>query len=135
MKIRNLLITLLLFSGIIIGLSTFMGDLANKYSTNIEDLSNLSSVQKIQQESKNLEESLRSTQITGTFLDIPITILSGVYSIFKLMMVSFIEIWNGFLNSISTYLFLPKWFVGILISLVVIFLLFEIISAILKYNV
>jgi hypothetical protein len=135
MQVRDLLITLLLFSGIIIGLSTFMGDLANKYSSNIEDLSKLSSVQKIQQESKNLEEALRSTQITGTFLDIPITILSGVYSIFKLMMVSFIEIWGGFLNSIATYLFLPNWFVGILISLIVIFLLFEIISAILKYRV
>jgi hypothetical protein len=135
MQVRDLLITVLLFSGIIIGLSAFMGDLANKYSSNIEDLSKLSSVQKIQQESKNLEEALRSTQITGTFLDIPITILSGVYSIFKLMMVSFIEIWSGFLNSIASYLFLPSWFVGILISLIVIFLLFEIISAILKYRV
>jgi hypothetical protein len=135
MQVRDLLITVLFFSGIIIGLSAFMGDLANKYSSNIEDLSKLSSVQKIQQESKNLEEALRSTQITGTFLDIPITILSGVYSIFKLMMVSFIEIWSGFLNSIASYLFLPSWFVGILISLIVIFLLFEIISAILKYRV
>jgi len=112
MEIRNMLITLLLFSGIIIGLSTFMGDLAKNYSSNIEDLSKLSSVQRIQEESKNLEESLRTTQISGTFLDIPIIIMSG----FKLIMVSFIEIWSGFINSIASYLFLPSWFIAIAIS-------------------
>jgi hypothetical protein len=135
MQIRDLLITILLFSGVVVGISVFMGDLTKKYSSNIEDLSNMSSVQTIQEETKHLEEALRNTQITGTFLDIPITILSGVYSIFKLMMVSFIEIWNDFINSIARYLFLPSWFIGILISLIIIFLIFEIISAVLKYKV
>jgi hypothetical protein len=134
-QIRDLLITLLLFSGIIIGISTFMSDLAKKYSTNIEDLSQLSSIQKIEEETANLEQTLRNTQITGTFLDIPITILSGVYSIFKLMLVSFVEIWTGFLNSIAIYLFLPKWFISIVVGLVVIFIMFEIISAVMKYRV
>lgn len=134
-QIRDLLITLLLFSGIIIGVSTFMSDLARKYSANIEDLSQLSSIQKIEQETVSLEQALRNTQITGTFLDIPITILSGVYSIFKLMLVSFVEIWTGFLNSIASYLFLPKWFISIVMGLVVIFIMFEIISAVMKYRV
>jgi len=66
-QIRDLLITLLLFSGIIIGLSTFMSDLAKKYYTNVEDLSQLSSVQRIENETANLEQALRNTQITGTF--------------------------------------------------------------------
>jgi len=135
MLLRNLLITLLLFSGIIVGLSTFMGDLSKKYSSEIQDLSELTYVQRIEEETKNLEESLRTTQITGTFLDVPLTVLSGVYSIFKLIMVSFVEIWSGFVDSIASYLFLPKWFISIVIGLVVIFIIFEIISAIMKYRV
>lgn len=134
-ELRNILITLLLFSGIIIGLSTFMGDLASKYSSNIEDLSKLSSIQRIQTETENLEQSLRSTQITGTFLDIPITVLSGVYQVFKLILVSFVEIWSGFINSIATYLFLPKWFISIVIGVVIVIIIFEIISVISKYKV
>jgi len=135
MQLRDLLLTLLLFSGIIIGLTTFMGDLANKYSNNIQDLSELSSVQKIQEEAKKLEESLRSAQITGTFLDIPLTVLSGAYQLFKLIITSFTQIWSGFINNIASYLFLPTWFIAIIIASVVIFILFEIISAIMKYKV
>lgn len=134
-ELRNLLITLLLFSGIIIGLSTFMGDLANKYNSNIENLAGLSSIQKIQGETQQLEQTLRSSQITGTFLDVPITILSGVYQVFKLILVSFVEIWSGFMNSIASYLFLPSWFISIVIAIITIIIIFEIISVISKYKV
>lgn len=135
MQLRSFLITLLLFSAVIIGVSNFMVDLSNKYSHDVEDLSSLSSVERIQNETKNLEQSLRNTQITGTFLDVPLTVLSGVYSIFKLILVSFIEIWDGFITNISQYLMLPTWFTSILMVIIVIIIIFEVISAVTKYKV
>ena len=135
MELRNLLIVLLLFSGIVIGLSNFAGNLAKNYGSSVEDLSKLGPIQRIQEEASNLEQSLRSTQITGTFLDVPLTILSGVYSIFKLILVSFIDIWAGFIGSISSYLMLPEWFVGIVIAIISIIVIFEIISIVAKYKV
>ena len=133
--LRNMLITLLLFSGMIIGISGFMMDLAKNYGQSVEDLSQLESIERIQSEAKNLEQSLRSTQITGTFLDVPLTVLSGVYSIFKLILVSFIEIWSGFINSVASYLMLPSWFINILIAIVTVILIFEIISIVSKWRV
>jgi len=133
--LRDLLASILLFSGILIGLSVFISSLAKSYQVNIDDLSQLSSVKRIEEETKALEEALRSSQITQTPLDLPLIIVKGAYSIFKLILKSFIEIWDGFINSISSYLFLPTWFTSILISLVAIFVIFEIISIIMKYKV
>lgn len=134
-ELRNLLITLLLFSAVIIGISNFSADLAKKYGVTIQDVSGMSSIEKIQNETKDLEQTLRSSQITGTFLDVPLTVLSGAYQVFKLILVSFTEIWSGFMHSVARYLFLPEWFISVVIAVVAITIIFEIISVISKYKV
>ncbi|MEM5867544.1 MAG: hypothetical protein QXG39_06460 [Candidatus Aenigmatarchaeota archaeon] len=135
MEIRNFLIMLLLFSGIIVGVSVFISDLASKYNQNIQDLRTMSQITNIEQKSKELREAMQ-TKITGVpLIDVPFVAIKGFIDFIDLVATSLFVFWDATINSIASYLFLPTWFVSIITAIVIIIIMFEIISAIIKWRV
>ncbi len=127
--IRGLLISLLLFTAVLTGVGIFMSNLIG------ENVQNITTVNRINSEVKTLEESVRGSQVTGlAFVDVPLMIVSGIFNALKLAIVSVTSLWIDFIHGIKTYLFLPDWFTQIIIAIISIVVLFEIISAIVKYR-
>lgn len=135
MEIRNFLIMLLLFSGIIIGLSIFMSDLASKYNQNIEDLRTLNQITNIEEKAKELREAMQ-TKITGVpLIDIPFVAIKGFVEFIELVASALFGFWDAFINSIANYLLLPSWFITLVTTIIVIIIIFEVISAIIKWRI
>lgn len=135
MEIRQFLIMLLLFSAVIIGLSLFMTDLAGKYNQNVQDLRTFSQASSIENKTKEFEQTFR-TKITGiTLIDVPFIAIKGFVEFIDLVSTALFGFFDSFINSVAQYLFLPSWFVGIVSAIVMIIILFEIISTIIKWRV
>jgi hypothetical protein len=77
---REMLLSLLLFSGVVIGISAYAGNLAqSKGSDYVQDISqNFTYLQRITNETNNMESNLRSAQITNTILDLPLVVVVGI---------------------------------------------------------
>ncbi|MEM5854214.1 MAG: hypothetical protein QXG39_08515 [Candidatus Aenigmatarchaeota archaeon] len=135
MEIRNFLIMLLLFSGIIVGVSIFMSDLASKYNQNIQDLRTMSKITSIEQKSKELREAMQ-TKITGIpLIDVPFIAIKGFIEFIDLVASALFNFWDAMINSIASYLLLPTWFVTMVSVIIIIMVIFEVISAIIKWRV
>jgi len=130
-----MLIALLIFGAVMIGVSNFTGDLAKKYNTSIDDLSSLAPIQKIQNQTETLDETIQNSKITGTFLDVPFTIVSGIYQALKLVSTSLFSIWDMFTNTIASYLSIPRKYIDIIMAIISVSILFEIISIVMKWRV
>ena len=125
MELKTMIIMLLAFSGVIVGLNTYVADLAPQYSKNIDDMSILSQASVIEQNVKDMETAF-SSHVTGTLLDIPISAVTGGIEFVKLIFVSTVGFWSTFINSsaIAHYLFLPDWFAPIISAIVMTLVIF-----------
>lgn len=135
MELRDLMIILVVFSISIIGINLFMKDFINDYVAVPSELENINFTDKVEYEINKTSNALQSSQITGTPLDIGLFVVTGIYNIFKFFIVDIINIYTYVISQISTYLMLPSWFIGSIIILITLFLIFEIISAIIKWRV
>lgn len=132
MELRDYFITLLVFSAVVIGTSAYIGQMAANYGVPTEDVSSLSVVEEIQEQTTTLEEQLRSTPFNIPVLDTPYLILSGSFTFLKLILINVPQLWFAFLNDLGVMLHLPGWSIGIVFSITVLTLIFEIISTLMK---
>lgn len=134
-QMKVIIISLLLFSGVVMGMTSFYGDLSSTYGKN-PNMSNLTSLNQtlvIQNDIKQYKGAVEDQSITGDFLDVPLTIVTGVYNILKMFLNS-INIFGSLIFSINNTLQLPDWFVGIVISIITIIIVLTIVSAIMKWD-
>lgn len=132
--LKSLFIGVIVFSGIIIAISSFMTDTAEKYGKDIDDISVLGETEQINEKMVNLENTFR-TKITGIFIvDIALVGIKGVLEFVDLMITSLFGFYFTLIHSIAEYLFLPSWFVGVVLSVVMAVILLASVSAIMKWE-
>jgi len=134
MRLRDFFMVLLIFALISIGGSVFLGDLTKTYGVSSQDISTLVPVSEIREEAEQMETQLRETQTGIAILDIPFTVVRGAYTLLKLMLIKVPELWFAFISSIGELLGIPSWASGIIITLLLFTLIFEIISVIMKWK-
>jgi hypothetical protein len=136
LELRNFLIALLIFSLFVIAMNNFMRDYASHYTSDLpEDLSNVEFINETKKESEKIHNVLQQTQITGTPLDIGVFFVVGIYNILKFFINDVINIYTFVVSFISDKLLIPSWISGIFLTLLFIFILFEVISSIVKWKV
>lgn len=136
MEIRSFLIMLLLFSGVITGISIFMSDLTADFGQNINDLSILSQAEAIQNKTAIFQNE--SAKITGaSWFDAPLIVIKGFITFIDLIGTTIF----GFFTTFTSQVFgvfrgiIPIWFIGIVSTILIIIILFEIISAVIKWRI
>jgi len=132
MKLNNLVIGMLVFGLVVTGLSHFTTDWAENLGFSLSNMSYLAPIEDIQREMKNMEESLKSSQITGTWLDIPFTVLSGLTSALKLLGTALINIMYGFISSVAEVLHVPFWVIAFFQAIVMAGIVFALLRIFLK---
>jgi hypothetical protein len=136
MQVRDLIIMILVFSGAIAGISTFMLDLASHNSQSITDFSTLNQISAIQNQTKAFDTSMK-TQITGIpLVDIPLITIQGFIQFANLVGSSLYGFWYVLFNGISSIIgaWLPWWFMPMVGAIVIIIIMFEVLSAIIKWR-
>ena len=133
-EIRELMIFMLLFSGIIIGTTIFYSDLFTRYDTPaVKNLASLNKTAQIVAKTQQVSSQINSTNIQPSLSGI-LGIASGVFGAISLML----DMPNIFGNligdvvSISTELFMPRWFADMIMGIVSIIIVFAIISVYMK---
>ena len=134
MRMRDFFVVLLIFALVTIGGSYFFGDLTKIYGVSSQNISVLVPVSEIREEAEQMETQLRETQTGIAILDIPFTVVRGAYTLLKLMLIKVPELWFTFISSIGELLGIPSWASGIIITLLLFTLIFEIISVIMKWK-
>lgn len=136
-EIRNMIVGLLVFSAIVLGMYFYFAD----FSTNVpnarpvENFTYLDSIQKISEITKNLEQSLKSSPLTGTILDVPLVAASAVYNVLKLIMESFVTVFQIVIDAFVNYLHLPDWVRGSLLAIISALIIMYIVSAVLRWEI
>lgn len=145
-EVRALMIGLLLFSGVLVGMSTFYVDLTS--STNLaayglnseqianispEDLSSRSVADDITQRTKDIEETLKQRPTGLTAVDVAWGYINAALSAITLPLTA-VSLFTNMINDVSIFLNIPSWVGGIVIGVIVIIILFEIVSAYLKWR-
>lgn len=135
--IRNILIGMLIFSGIIVGLGNWQGDLFAHYSVvPSQNLSHLNFVQEINNQTETIANDFQQTAIsTGTFA-VPLLVAQGIYDIVKLLLLVVLNVFQELVYGVAGILpgFIPTWFIALVISAVVVIVLLALVDAVLKSN-
>ena len=131
MLLRDLFFIMIFATAIFTGLSIFISDLAKKTGNDVQ-MPELNYLNQVSQRVQELENTLKTSQISVTFIDVPFAILSGVYQVFRLILDGMATLYFSLRNTIALYLGLPKWFVDTIVASITIFVVFEIVSAVVK---
>lgn len=134
-KIAELLILMIIFSGIAVGFSTFYADVYTTYNSTASPGSTafLNKTQEISGNVTNIKNVIDQSQVTGTILDVPVIIANSLFEAFK-MMFSFIDIIDAMMKDISSVLMIPEWATWTISSIASVVILFAIISALTKWE-
>lgn len=149
-EIRNLVIGLLLFSGVLLGMSSFYGDLTSPAnlqgynytaseiaSINPENLSNKNITNPVTAKIEQIENSLKSQQTGNTLYDtVSIAwgyINAGLAAI--TIPLDMVALFGNMVYDTLDYLHIPFWAAGIIIAIITIVIVFEVMSAYLKWPV
>ena len=145
-EIRSLLIGLLLFSGVIVGMSIFYGDLTD--DTNLaaygltagqianispEDLGSMSVANEITQQTKDIEDTFKQP-IGNTPLDLAYGYINAGLNALTLPLAA-VNLFSNMVADISDFLHLPAWVSGVIIGVISLIIIFEILSAYLKWRI
>lgn len=131
---RTFLLAFLVFSGVIIGMTSFYGELFNNYGYTADDISYLTVAENITTQTKDIENTLRTSWTGLPIVDETIAFISGALKAVGLMF-STVDMATITVYALSNELKLPDWVPGIIISAIIIMLVFVVISAYLKHKV
>jgi len=136
MKLGGIVIAMLVFALVMLGLSNFTADYVSQYNLSSENLSSIVKIQQIQNTTNSIAQTFNSsTTVTDNPFNLPFTLGTGAFKILKLVFFDMIDLYSSFVGTIATYLHIPATYVGIIISIVIVAIMFLIISAILKWKV
>lgn len=128
-QIKNLIITGLLVSAVVLGFSGFTSSMATEYSVSSEDVSYLNVTSEMQTHVNELEESIRGAETsTVSFIDV---LATGTFETLKLMF-SLPNIFGALLTDISVMIGLPVWVTGTIMAIITVIVVFGIIKVITK---
>jgi len=134
-NLKHLLFALVIFSGILIGMSSFTAELFYNYGETSESVAALGIQPEVEAHVTVLRDTIKDTKITGVnIIDIPLAIASGVYKTFKLMFYS-VDLYSAILGNAAQLIPIPGWFINTVIGCISIFIIYQVISAITKWDV
>lgn len=136
--IKGFIITMLVFSGIMIGAWAFVSDLGRTFSGsaagNVTDFSTLSQMQDVNDKITNMTEVYRTKMTTQTTVtDIIFTQITGFIDFIDLAGTILFGTWNDLMKGISDAFNIPVWFSTMITAIIMIIILLTIISAIVKW--
>lgn len=130
---RNWIITLLIFSGFVLGMSAFFINMGQFYGVDIEQTRFVNTTQDVFENTENLQDIINESQGDVSFIGSVYVTGNSVFQFMKLLL--FIPtIMGNLLADISSYLALPGWFLPMVIGIVVVIVLFQVISGIGRYR-
>jgi len=133
MYLRDLFFIMIFATAVFTGLSIFVTDFFKNGGKDIQ-MPEFGYLNVVSQRAKEIENTLKSSQVSIAFLDVPFAILSGVYQVFRLILDGMASLYFSFRNTVAVYLNLPSWFVDVITTAIMIFVVFEIVSAVAKYK-
>lgn len=119
MELRDYITSILLFGLVITGISVFMAEAATNTGNSLDNLTYLAPVNEITAAVTDVQNSITNSQITGTLLDIPLMVISGLYSLVKLLMVTLGNVWVTFTSGLAAFLGVPEWAVIIIQAIII----------------
>ncbi len=131
---RDWMVMLVLFSGVILGLTGFYTNLSASFGQSPEDLSFLNTSQEVFGNITKFQTVINETQNEFTVTDVFVVTSNAIFQIFKFMFFIPAVIMN-ILADISTTLMLPFWFVPMVMGIVFILIIFQIVSGLGKFRV
>lgn len=131
MKISNVLISLLLISGMVAGFYSFFYNLGSSYGiTNIND-TGLASINYISTVSNFTDQISTKTTAKSGYLDVIFTdagLIFGVFvQILTLPAILIAAAWD-FCNILSSVIIIPAWFIAMVISICSVFIVFKVVE-------
>jgi hypothetical protein len=134
MEIRSLIFALLVFSGFMMSISVFITGIGQSSGQPVDNLSYLSNAQDISVAAGQLENTW-STKITGiALIDAPLVSVLGFIQFIDLVGKLLFSWWFTMINSIVLYLHLPAFFTVVISAGIMLLIIFEIISAIIRWR-
>jgi hypothetical protein len=134
MEIRSLIFALLVFSGFMGGIGIFITGIGQSSGQNVQNLSYLNNAQDISNQAAALE-NVWQTKITGiALLDAPLVMILGFIQFIDLVGKLLFGWWFALINSIVVFLHLPSFFTLMITAGIIILIVFEIISAIIRWR-
>jgi len=133
MLLRDLFFILIFVTVSFTGLSIFITDFFKRGGKDIQ-MPELGYLNQVSQRAQEIENTLKTNQISIPLIDIPMAVLSGIFQVFRLIIDGISSLYFTFRNTIAFYLNLPAWLVDAINASILIFVLFEIVSAVLKYK-
>lgn len=134
--ILSLLLTGLIFSGVFLGLYTFMGDMQNNYGgTTTQYETNASteakeSIEQAGQISNDLKESMETQEFSGdNIIDL---IFGGLFNAFRNLLTTVPIVFTGMVTTTTSTLGLPIWVQTMVSSAIIIAVVFVIARLVFK---
>lgn len=147
MELRGLFISLVLFSGIIVGMSAFYGDLTSAENLayygytqaeidaiNPEDLSSMDIIDDITAQTEQMETTLNTDPTGIPIIDYGWKMVNMALNSFELLFGSTFLFTNLITESVNT-IGLPPFIIGVVMAVIILIFIFEFISARLRYRV
>ena len=130
---RSLIISILIFSTVLVGMTTFYMDFAEEYGKTPDSLATANATEDILDEMADMESELRETR--GGIEGFAYLMLDGIYQIVRLPL-DFINIILAIITDLTglTPISLPIWLSPLISGVVVIMIAFGIISFIKGYR-
>src|SRR3990167_1867542 len=143
MELKNIIIVVLLISAVVLGISTYLGEISTNYEQSIDysDL-NKTSLERMRNSTK-LTDELKSeignmTMRSGlTIVYLPYDMIKVGWTSIKLTFNSFsivVNIFEDGMNILANVLRIPVWIIGIIISIITIIIIFVIVELFLKWR-
>lgn len=134
--VQNLFITLLLFSGIIIGIGSFMAETSTNYGKSYtyqgRDIRSLNATVATQEQVNTLKSSVDNTQPSLiSFVDV---LATGVFTVLKLTL-AVPNIFSSLLSDLTGIVGFPAWVFGTFMGIITVIVIFAIIKAVTKTEV
>lgn len=138
MDLQGLALMLIVAFGTFTALSVFVSEAYNNYDikdTNLVNASfNQSVFSEMQSKTDALTETVTQKKETGSILDLPIMVTSGVYD-FLLLLTSMPTLIGSLIGQFALVIGVPGWVATVIITALSLFVVFGIVSIIQKYPV
>lgn len=135
--LRLIVLGVLVASGIFLGFGGYAGDLLVNSGVNIsKNVSSLSFVAEINNQTQTIATNFQNSQISTSVFAVPILIAQGVYDIIKLELTSISNILTLLVDGIFSLFpgIIPLWFRGLILAIVLVIIVYEVVSSVLKWN-
>ena len=133
--LRNIVIAMIVISMAVLGISIFTGDLLTSYGVPTEDIENFTQIFNLTQDVQRLVPLIENetTQSTVNIADLFVTMSQGAFTIIKIVTQTPLILHKMFIAA-AEGMYIPSEFVWFMYAIIVVWIAFEIASAIFKWK-